>query len=106
MLVGLVLVVIVGVAWTRAGSGGPSVDKIATDPSGQALHDYPLLALDGSTVKLDQYRGKPLVVNFWQRDCAPCRQEMPAFEQVSHEVGSQVAIVGVNGGDPLDVTTK
>ncbi|MCU1343985.1 MAG: putative Thiol-disulfide oxidoreductase [Acidimicrobiia bacterium] len=99
-----VLVVVAAVAWSQRGSSGP--DKIAADPSGKALMNPTLLALDGSSVHLDRYQGKPLVVNFWAESCGPCRQEMPAFEKVSHEVGSRVAIVGVNSGDPLDVTTK
>jgi thiol-disulfide isomerase/thioredoxin len=104
MVAGITLAIIVGVAWSQ--SGGAGVDKIAADPSGKTLHTYELLTLGGSKETLEHYRGKPLVVNFWQKDCAPCRQEMPAFEKVSHLVGTEVAIAGVNSGDPLDVTTE
>jgi thiol-disulfide isomerase/thioredoxin len=100
--VGAVLVMIAVFAWSR--SDGDQVDKLAPDPSGNALHLYKLLALDGSSVKLDRYRGKPLVVNFWRQDCAPCRQEMPAFDEISRTFGSQVAVVGVNSGDDLKTT--
>jgi thiol-disulfide isomerase/thioredoxin len=100
----LVLSAVVAVVWNR--SNTTAVAKIGPDPSGKTLHNYKLTALDGSTVTLDHYRGKPLVVNFWASDCAPCRQEMPAFETVANQLGSQVAIVGVNSGDSAAVTVK
>jgi thiol-disulfide isomerase/thioredoxin len=102
LVAAIVLVIIGGVAWTR--SGGPTPDKIAADPSGKTIENYKLVALDGSTATFDKYRGKPLVVNFWQTGCAPCRQEMPAFEKVFRQVGSAVHIVGVDGGDSLKDT--
>lgn len=45
--------------------------------------------------------GTPLVVNFWASWCAPCRKEMPAFQQVADDLGDQVAIVGVTDEDDL-----
>lgn len=50
--------------------------------------------------------GTPLVINFWASWCAPCRAEMPAFEQVHQELGDQVRIVGVTDEDDHDASTK
>jgi cytochrome c biogenesis protein CcmG/thiol:disulfide interchange protein DsbE len=38
-------------------------------------------ALDGSAVDLADYKGHPLVVNFWASWCVPCRNEFPMFEE-------------------------
>ncbi len=39
--------------------------------------------------------GTPMVVNLWASWCAPCRKEMPAFDQVATDLEGQVAFVGV-----------
>lgn len=53
----------------------------------------------GPTVSLAQYRGRPVVVNFFASWCVPCRREMPGFEAVYEKVGDRVAFVGVNHQD-------
>lgn len=50
--------------------------------------------------------GTPLIVNFWASWCTPCRKEMPAFEQVSKQVGAKVHIVGVTDEDNLTKAKK
>jgi thiol-disulfide isomerase/thioredoxin len=40
-------------------------------------------APDGTTKKLSDLRGKPVVLTFWATWCAPCRQEMPAMQRVA-----------------------
>jgi cytochrome c biogenesis protein CcmG/thiol:disulfide interchange protein DsbE len=54
----------------------------------------------GPPVDLDSYRGRPLVLNFWATWCAPCVEEMPAFDRVARELGDQVAFLGVDVADP------
>lgn len=54
-------------------------------------------ALDGSSVDLAAYRGRPLIVNFWASWCTPCREEFPLFAEKLAELGPSdgLAIVGV-----------
>jgi peroxiredoxin len=49
--------------------GGMLQNKIAPD--------FQLKSLDGKTVKLSDFRGRPVLLNFWATYCAPCRVEMP-----------------------------
>ena len=53
--------------------------------------------LDGSTLDLAQYRGKPLVVNFWASWCLPCREEFPLFKERLEALGPTdgLQVVGV-----------
>jgi cytochrome c biogenesis protein CcmG/thiol:disulfide interchange protein DsbE len=54
---------------------------------------------DGEPVALDDYRGRPLVINFWASWCGPCVEEMPAFQQVAQETAGEVAFLGVDVAD-------
>jgi len=44
---------------------------------GQKAHDFTLPTLDGTEVSLSQFRGQPVLINFWASWCLPCREEMP-----------------------------
>lgn len=47
------------------------------------------------TIDLAQYRGKPVVLNFWATWCRPCWDEHPVLTQVSQMTNGQVQFVGV-----------
>jgi peroxiredoxin len=49
---------------------------------GQRAPDFTTQLLDGQTVSLSDYRGQPVLVNFWATWCGPCREEMPDFQTV------------------------
>jgi peroxiredoxin len=46
-----------------------------------AAPDFTLTNLDGEEVSLSDFRGRPVIVNFWATWCVPCRREMPAFQR-------------------------
>jgi cytochrome c biogenesis protein CcmG/thiol:disulfide interchange protein DsbE len=100
ILVGLVCVVIVAavaVAVFSSGSGksgGRSVGAggDVTDP---ARFDLP--TIDGSgRVRLADFKGKPVVVNFFASWCEPCKAELPEFVTAARKLSGRVAFVGVN----------
>jgi peroxiredoxin len=55
---------------------------------GQPAPDFALSSPDGKVVRLSDFRGKTVVLNFWATWCPPCRAEMPEFQQVWEERGS------------------
>ena len=57
---------------------------------------------DGSTGTFTQYRGKPVVVNFFSSTCLPCQSEMPALEQVHRALGDQVTFLGLDVQDTVE----
>ena len=62
---------------------------------GKFAPDFELESLDGTMVKLGDFRGKKVVLNFWASWCPPCREEMPEFQKI-HEQNKGIVIVGVN----------
>ena len=68
---------------------------------GAPVLDFELPALDGSgTVRLSDFAGRPVFLNFWATWCEPCKRELPAFEQFSAEQGEDGAVVlAINTGE-------
>jgi len=58
---------------------------------------------NGSSVTLQSFRGRTVVVNFWYATCAPCRTEMPHLQALHQQLGSRVVFVGIDSGDPRPV---
>ncbi len=48
------------------------------------------------TVSLNQFQGKPVVLNFWATWCPPCIQEMPSLVQLQKQLGDKVTIIAVS----------
>ena len=61
--------------------------------------DFTVYDKDGNAVKLSDFFGKPIVLNFWASWCGPCQYEMPDFDEKYKELGSEVNFVMVNMTD-------
>jgi cytochrome c biogenesis protein CcmG/thiol:disulfide interchange protein DsbE len=66
--------------------------------------DWVLPRLDGSgaAVSVADFRGHPLVVNFFASWCDPCRAELPLLAQAARDLQGQVGFVGVNSEETGD----
>ena len=64
---------------------------------GKQAPDFTLAALDGTQVRLSQFRGQPVLINFWATWCRPCREEMPELVRSyeSHKAEGFI-ILGLN----------
>jgi peroxiredoxin len=69
---------------------------LATLP-GKPAADFTLEDLTGEGVSLQQYRGQVVFLNFWATWCIPCRDDMPAMEQLHRRFQPQgLAVLAVN----------
>jgi peroxiredoxin len=88
------VMLVFGIQMARRNSGGAP----AAGPSmkGTAAPDFALESLDGKTVRLSDFRGKGVLLNFWATWCQPCKIEMPWFAELQKQYGPQgLQIVGV-----------
>ena len=81
----LALVLIVGLA---------GVGSWAASNAGKQAPDIALPTLTGETLRLADYRGQLVVVNFWAPWCPPCRQEMPDLEAF-HNKHDDTVVLGL-----------
>lgn len=63
---------------------------------GERAPDVMLDIVDGEPVTLSSFKGKAVVLNFWASWCPPCREEMPAFEELHNEHSDALTVIGVN----------
>jgi len=63
------------------------------DVKGIPAPDFSLLTLDGKKVKLSDYRGKAVLLNFWATWCPPCKVEMPWFVDLQKQYGNDGLVV-------------
>ncbi|HWQ04752.1 MAG TPA: TlpA disulfide reductase family protein [Longilinea sp.] len=86
-------------AWVTRNAGSiPEVGKDAPD--------FSLKDLNGETVRLDDFHGKVVVVNFWATWCIPCREEMPLLQQFSVENFQDVVVLGIDLDEPRDLVAS
>lgn len=83
-------------------AGAQNQPEQSSQPQEQELQtapDFTVYSAEGDAVKLSDYFGKPIVLNFWASWCGPCQSEMPAFQAAYEKLGENVQFLMVNMTD-------
>jgi thiol-disulfide isomerase/thioredoxin len=81
-----------------AGCGGTRTGPM----KGQRVPDASFVTMEGNRIRVSDFAGKPVVINFWATWCGPCKEEIPEL-QAAHEQYSAsdgLTIIGVTDEDP------
>jgi cytochrome c biogenesis protein CcmG/thiol:disulfide interchange protein DsbE len=102
---------------TVSGLMGPSTPVVVDEPpvasagadvkatpackaDGKANFNFTVKDMNGASVKLADYKGKVVVVNFWATWCPPCKAELPALIELYDRYKDQgLVILGISGDD-------
>jgi thiol-disulfide isomerase/thioredoxin len=62
--------------------------------------DYTLKDMNGVDVRLADFKGRPMIINFWATWCAPCKHEIPSFVELVEKYKDQkFTILGISTDD-------
>ena len=90
----------------------PEPDPSTSPLLGKPAPDFTLVNLQGKKVSLKDFKGHPLLLNFWGTYCDPCKIEMPWLEEFQKKYSSQgFEVVGVTydaevGRDKIAASTR
>ncbi len=73
-------------------------------PARHMAPDFTVYDLEGNAVKLSDFIGKPVVLNFWASWCGPCKMEMPDFDAAYQAQGEDIHFLMVNLTDGYQET--
>lgn len=88
-----------GATVTATNTSGNNADT--GDTESNPAPDFTVLDNDGNSVKLSDFKGTPVVLNFWASWCPPCKSEMPDFNETykTYENKVQFMMVNLTDGD-------
>lgn len=72
-------------------------------PGGVVAPDFALMDTEGNRHRLSDYRGRPVIINFWTTWCPPCREEIPSMNRAWHILKQEdIAMLAINMGEDED----
>ena len=85
----------------RKGPAQPPPPGLVPTARRKPAPDLQVTAFDGRTVTLDGFRGRPMVVSFFESWCGICQVEQPDLSQVAREFAGRVGFIGVSYHDTV-----
>ena len=91
---------------TLATQATQPAEETGTEPVKQTAPDFTVYDIDGNTHKLSDFRGKPVILNFWATWCGFCEAEMPDFEEAYKQYGDRIHFLMVDVTDGAQETVE
>ena len=89
--------------WHAADDAVAAPSDVCPANAKKANLDFTLTDMNGKPVKLADYRGKVILLDFWATWCGPCRIEIPHFVELQKQYGPQgLVVLGFSVDDTVD----
>ena len=98
VMIGAALIIGMFMAFLSSGltSNSGVTGKSGEQLEGSAAPNFTAMSTDGFMISLSDYRGFPVILNFWASWCPPCREEIPSLESTYKKYKDQgLVIVGI-----------
>jgi thiol-disulfide isomerase/thioredoxin len=83
-------------------TGAPGEPEDAAAVGKPARLDFQLKDMNGVDVKLDSFKGKVILLNFWATWCGPCKAEIPSLVELQEKYGDDLVVLGFSVDDPAE----
>ena len=91
------------VVWWSLASAALAEQTLTPIPGNMAAPEFSLQDTHGKLHRLSDYRGKPVIINFWTTWCPPCREELPSMNRAWHKIKDEgIAMLAINMGEGED----
>jgi thiol-disulfide isomerase/thioredoxin len=84
------------------GGGSPGEPEDAAFAGKPARLDFKLKDMNGVDVKLDSFKGKVILINFWATWCGPCKAEIPSLVELQAKYADDLVVLGFSVDDPAE----
>ena len=91
-----------GIATVAQETEAPEAAASQTEATPSMAPDFTVYDLEGNPVKLSDFYGKPILLNFWASWCGPCKMEMPEIQKFYDKYGQEIHFLLVSVDDSLD----
>lgn len=71
-------------------------DNVIVNVDGDKAPEFSLKSVEGKTIKLSDYSGKVVIIDFWATWCGPCRRGIPDLVSIQKEFKNDVVIIGIS----------
>ncbi len=90
--------------WLLCMAGVVAADQTLTPVPGRpAAPDFELQDTEGKRHRLSDYRGQPVLINFWATWCPPCREEIPSMNRAWARIAEEgIIMLAINVGEDED----
>ena len=94
-----------GLSACQKESSTPETTQVTAPQRAENALEFTVTDTDGNPVKLSDFAGKPVVLNFWATWCNPCTSELPEFEAAA-KANPDIQFMMINATDGRDETPE
>jgi cytochrome c biogenesis protein CcmG/thiol:disulfide interchange protein DsbE len=87
---------------TAPPAGSPGEPEDAAAAGKPARLDFKLKDMHGVDVRLDSFKGKVILLNFWATWCGPCKAEIPSLVELQEKYADDLVVLGFSVDDPAE----